>query len=78
MRRRQFIIPILFYLIPILVCYLLPALLLEPELNLEVGIAPHHKEERGVQAVQVAVIAPRQPDHLSAEGQRSQVKDNMS
>jgi len=44
--------------------YSLPSLLLQPELYLEVGIAPHHEEERCVEAAQVAVIPPGQPDHL--------------
>ena len=36
------------------------------ELYFEVGVAAHHEEKGGVQAAQVAVITPRQPDHLPA------------
>ncbi len=44
--------------------YSLASLLLEPELYLEVGIAPHHEEEGGVEAAQVSVVTPGQSDHL--------------
>ena len=60
--------------------HLLPALLLQPELYLEVGVAAHHEEQRGVEAVQVAVIPPRQADHLSVQvnnGRRSTVTESI-
>ncbi len=52
--------------------YSLASLLLEPELYLEVGIAPHHEEEGGVEAAQVAVVTPGQTDHLPEQDKTSQ------
>jgi hypothetical protein len=45
--------------------FLLAALLLEGELYLEAGVAPHHEEEAGVDVLQVRLVAPRHADHLS-------------
>jgi hypothetical protein len=45
--------------------FLLAALLLEGELYLEAGVAPHHEEEAGVDVLQVRLVAPRHTDHLS-------------
>jgi hypothetical protein len=45
--------------------FLLAALLLEGELYLEAGVAPHHEEEAGVDVLQVRLVAPRHANHLS-------------
>ncbi len=58
--------------------YSLASLLLEPELYLEVGIAPHHEEKCGVEAAQVAVVTPGQADHLPEQDKTSQDQRDRS
>ena len=55
-----------------ILCYLLSALLLQGELYLEAGVPPHHKDQAGVDLLQVALIAPCHSDHLPEESHWSQ------
>ena len=43
---------------------ILPALLLQPVLDLQVGEPAHHEQEGGVDLSEVSVVAPGHSDHL--------------